>query len=168
MNILKARFEILTTISEGGIEELKHIEKIGRVCYKSEGNITEDGESAKKFVKMLINRGHEAMIEHSSLSIKFTVDRGVSHELVRHRIASFAQESTRYVNLNSIERVKNFVNQIINIESDVDLIYGRYTLDAKSIMAIFSINLNNKLKLVLHSDDEDEIRKFNEIAEEYK
>ena len=77
-------------------------------------------------------------------------------------------EAERYVNLNSIERVKNFVNQIINFESDVDLIYGRYTLDAKSIMSIFSINLNNKLKLVLHSDDEDEIRKFNEIAEEYK
>ena len=81
---------------------------------------------------------------------------------------SDGMETERYVNLNSIERVKNFVNQIINIESDVDLIYGRYTLDAKSIMAIFSINLNNKLKLVLHSDDEDEIRKFNEIAEEYK
>ena len=77
-------------------------------------------------------------------------------------------ETERYVYLNSIERVKNFVNQIINVESDVDLIYGRYTLAAKSIMAIFSINLNNKLKLVLHSDDEDEIRKFNEIAEEYK
>ena len=77
-------------------------------------------------------------------------------------------DTERYVYLNSIERVKNFVNQIINIESDVDLIYGRYILDAKSIMAIFSINLNNKLKLVLHSDDEDEIRKFNEIAEEYK
>ena len=77
-------------------------------------------------------------------------------------------EAERYVNLNSIERVKNFVNKITTIESDIDLIYGRYTLDAKSIMAIFSINLNNKLKLVLHSDDEDEIRKFNEIAEEYK
>ena len=74
----------------------------------------------------------------------------------------------RYVDLKSIERVKNFVNKITTIESDVDLICGRYTLDAKSIMAIFSINLNNKLKLVLHSDDEDEIRKFNEIAEEYK
>ena len=77
-------------------------------------------------------------------------------------------DTERYVNLNSIERVKNFVNKITTIESDVDLIYGRYTLDAKSIMAIFSINLNNKLKLVIHSDDEDEIRKFNEIAEEYK
>ena len=79
MNILRAGFEILTPISEGGIDELKHIEKIGRVCYKSEGKITKDGESAKKFVKMLIDRGHEAMIEHSSLSVRFTVDRGVSH-----------------------------------------------------------------------------------------
>ena len=68
------------------------------MCYKSEDKITNDGESAKKFVGMLVRAGHEAMIEHSSLSVKFTVDRGVSHELVRHRIASFAQESTRYCN----------------------------------------------------------------------
>lgn len=98
MKIIKAGYEILTEISDGGIAELQHIEKIGRVCYKSEDKITEDGESAKKFVKMIIDRGHEAMIEHSSLSVKFTVDRGASHELVRHRIASFAQESTRYCN----------------------------------------------------------------------
>ena len=98
MRIIEPSYEILTEISESGIKELQHIEKIGRVCYKSEDKITEDGESAKKFVKMLIGRGHEAMIEHSSLSVKFTVDRGVSHELVRHRIASFAQESTRYCN----------------------------------------------------------------------
>lgn len=98
MKIIKPSYEILTPISKGGIKELQHIEKIGRVCYKSEDRITEDGESAKKFVKMLINNGHEAMIEHSSLSVKFVVDRGVSHELVRHRIASFAQESTRYCN----------------------------------------------------------------------
>lgn len=98
MKIINAGYEILTPILDGGINELQHIEKIGRVCYKSEDKITEDGESAKKFVKMLIDRGHEAMIEHSSLSVKFIVDRGVSHELVRHRIASFAQESTRYCN----------------------------------------------------------------------
>ncbi len=98
MKIIKAGYEILTAISGGGFEELQHIEKIGRVCYKSEDKIKEDGESARKFVKMIIDRGHEAMIEHSSLSVKFTVDRGVSHELVRHRIASFAQESTRYCN----------------------------------------------------------------------
>lgn len=98
MRIIEPSYEILTEISEGGIKELQHIERIGRVCYKSEDKITDDGESAKKFVKMLIGRGHEAMIEHSTLSVKFTVDRGVSHELVRHRIASFAQESTRYCN----------------------------------------------------------------------
>lgn len=98
MRIIEPSYEILTEISQGGIKELQHIEKIGRVCYKSEDKITEDCESAKKFVQMLIGRGHEAMIEHSTLSVKFIVDRGVSHELVRHRIASFAQESTRYCN----------------------------------------------------------------------
>ena len=98
MKVIKPSFEVLTQISPFGIRELQHIEKIGRVCYKSEDKITEDGESAKKFVSMLIKRGHEAMIEHGSISVKFICDRGVSHELVRHRIASFAQESTRYCN----------------------------------------------------------------------
>lgn len=96
MKRIKPSYKILTPID--GIKELKHIEKIGRVCYKSESSISKDGESAKRFVKMLIEHGHEAMIEHSFLSVKFIVDRGVSHELVRHRIASFAQESTRYCN----------------------------------------------------------------------
>ena len=98
MKIVKAGYEILTPISKGGIQELQHIEKIARVCYKSEHLISEDGESAKKMIKMLINRDHTAMIEHSMLSVKFIVDRGVSHEIVRHRISSFAQESTRYCN----------------------------------------------------------------------
>ena len=134
MNILKAGFEILTPISEGGIEELKHIEKIGRVCYKSEGKITEDGESAKKFVKMLIDRGHEAMIEHSSLSVKFVVDRGVSHELVRHRIASFAQESTRYVNY-SLEKFGNEIN-VIDIHDGINLDNKMKNMDSDTILAI--------------------------------
>ena len=112
MKIIKPSYEILTPISDGGIKELQHIEKIGRVCYKSEDRITDDGESAKKFVKMLISNGHEAMIEHSSLSVKFVVDRGVSHELVRHRIASFAQESTRYCNYSK----DKFGNEITVIE----------------------------------------------------
>ena len=119
MNILKAGFEILTPISEGGIEELKHIEKIARVCYKSEEKITDDGESAKKFVKMLLDRGHEAMLEHSSLSVKFVADRGVSHELVRHRIASFAQESTRYVNY-SLDKFGNEIN-VIDVKNGIVL-----------------------------------------------
>ena len=101
MKVIPASYEILTNISDGGLKELKTIEKIGRVCYKSEDRIAEDGESAKKFVKMLINRGHEAMLEHVSITVKFTCDRGISHEIVRHRLCSFAQESTRYVNYSS-------------------------------------------------------------------
>ena len=134
MNILRAGFEILTPISEGGIDELKHIEKIGRVCYKSEGKITKDEESAKKFVKMLIDRGHEAMIEHSSLSVKFVVDRGVSHELVRHRIASFAQESTRYVNY-SLDKFGNEIN-VIDINNGIKLDNKMKNMDAETIELI--------------------------------
>ena len=104
MKVIEQGFEILTPISEGGIEELKRIERIGRVCYKSEDKITPDGESAKRFVGALIKHGHEAMIEHVSISVLFTCDRGVSHEIVRHRLCSFAQESTRYVNYASSDK----------------------------------------------------------------
>ena len=93
MRTINAGYEILTPISG---DELQLIEKAGRTCYKSEDKITD--ESAKKFVAGLIKRNHEAMLEHSFLSIRFICDRGVSHELVRHRLASFAQESTRYCN----------------------------------------------------------------------
>ena len=96
MKIVEPKYEILTDISEGGIEELQQIERVARVCYKSEDKITPDGESAKKLVRFLVKQEHEAMLEHSQLSVLFTCDRGVANELVRHRIASFAQESTRY------------------------------------------------------------------------
>ena len=94
MKAIKPYTQIMSAID--GQEILKKIEKVGRVCYKSEGKI-EDG-SAEKFVSALVKRGHEAMLEHESITIKFVVDRGVSHEIVRHRLASFAQESTRYCN----------------------------------------------------------------------
>ena len=98
MKIIKPFATILTDISDGGIKELQFIEQAARTCYKSEDKITQDGESAKALIKRLISSGHEAMLEHSSLSVKFVVDRGVSHEIVRHRLFSFAQESTRYCN----------------------------------------------------------------------
>lgn len=98
MKIVNPKATITTKISEGGVEELKHIERIARTCYKSEDKISDDLSSAKKMIANLILNGHEAMIEHSKLSVEFCVDRGVSHELVRHRLASFAQESTRYCN----------------------------------------------------------------------
>ena len=98
MKIVEPKYKILTDISEGGIKELQQIERVARVCYKSEDKITPDGESAKKLVGFLVKQGHEAMLEHSQLSVLFTCDRAIANELVRHRIASFAQESTRYCN----------------------------------------------------------------------
>ena len=79
---------------------LKTIEAAGRTCYKSEDRITDP--SAISFVRRLIDRGHfamiVAMIEHASASYKIVCDRGVLHEIVRHRLFSYAQESTRYCN----------------------------------------------------------------------
>lgn len=94
MQIISPSVEILSAVD--GHEVLKRLEIVGRTCYKSENLITDT--SAETFVRKLIARGHEAIIEHESISVRFTCDRGVSHELVRHRVASYAQESTRYCN----------------------------------------------------------------------
>lgn len=115
MIIERARHELLTDIHETlvptscdvqgvsmsiyypGAAELKKLERIARTCYKSEGGDISI-ETTAKFIRGLIQRGHEAMLEHESISVKFICDRAVSHELVRHRMASFAQESQRFCN----------------------------------------------------------------------
>lgn len=74
----------------------KLIEIAGRTCYKSEDKITK--ESSAKFIEMLLNRGHDSVIEHAHATFRIICDRGVTHEKVRHRIASYSQESTRYCN----------------------------------------------------------------------
>jgi len=94
MKLIKPYTEILSTID--GDVVLKTIEQVARTCYKSEDLITDD--SAKKMVANLLKNGHEAMIEFYDITVKFVCDRGVSHEIVRHRVASYAQESTRYCN----------------------------------------------------------------------
>lgn len=94
MRIINPSFEIYKNISAEDI--LKNIEKFGRVCYKSESRITEN--SANSFVQRIIKRGHESVIEYEKITVKIICDRGVSHVIVRHRIASYSQESTRYCN----------------------------------------------------------------------
>lgn len=81
---------------EQGQVILKSIEAVGRICYKSESHISED--SAEGFVRRLIERGHTSVLDHISISARVTCDRGVSHEIVRHRMAAYSQESTRYCN----------------------------------------------------------------------
>lgn len=97
MKLIKPSYEILSDIV--GEVMLENIEIAGRTCYKSEEKITDN--SAKEFIKMILERGHESVVEHEKITIRFICDRGVSHELVRHRIASFSQESTRYCNYST-------------------------------------------------------------------
>ena len=94
MKIIKPSVEFMEPVDGQAI--LRHLERCGRVCYKSEGRIVEG--SAAQFVRSVIKRGHESVLEHAKITVKVTCDRGVSHEIVRHRIASYSQESTRYCN----------------------------------------------------------------------
>lgn len=94
MKIIEPSFEIVDDIN--GLEILQRIEKAGRTCYKSEDKITED--SCKAFVASIMKSGHHSVIEHEKVSVRIICDRGVTHEIVRHRIASYSQESTRYCN----------------------------------------------------------------------
>lgn len=94
MKIINPSFEILGNPNPSTI--LQNIEAFGRVCYKSEGNITP--ESAAPFIRKILKSGHESVIEHEKVSVRIICDRGVTHEIVRHRIASYSQESTRYCN----------------------------------------------------------------------
>lgn len=95
MRVTIPSLEILTTQEEIDLM-IKRIEQAGRICYRSEDKITEI--SWMKFLNSIVSRGHESVIEHAIISVKLEVDRGVSHELVRHRVASYSQSSTRYCN----------------------------------------------------------------------
>ena len=108
MQVIKPSIEIIDMDDYEKI--VKKIERIGRVCYKSEGKITED--SAEKFIKGLLTRQHESVIEHENVTVRFECDRGVTQEIVRHRIASYSQESTRYCNYSG----DKFDNQITVID----------------------------------------------------
>lgn len=94
MRIIPPEATILFPIN--GVILMKNLEQIARVCYKSEDSITED--SYAQFLLKILKSGHESVIEHEKITAKLICDRGVSHEIVRHRIASYSQESTRYCN----------------------------------------------------------------------
>jgi thymidylate synthase (FAD) len=106
MKIIKASAEIINHTQN--LEQI--VELAGRTCYKSEDRIMED--SANEFIAKIKNFKHESVLEHGSITVRFVVDRGVSHELVRHRLASFSQESTRYCNYGK----DKFGNEITVIE----------------------------------------------------
>ena len=92
MKIIEPSVELINEIDAEKI--MRHIELAGRVCYKSESRISD--KTAEKFIANILKSGHESVIEHISLTFKIICDRGVTHEIVRHRLASYSQESSRY------------------------------------------------------------------------
>ena len=146
MKVIQASYEILTDLSDPINTILKPIETAGRVCYKSENNITDD--SCITFCRNILGRGHEAVIEHSQLSIRFTVDRAIANELVRHRIASYCQESTRYVNYSK----EKFGNEIKVIGPDEGILpmgsdnYNFWWSACKSAEESYMAMLSNGVK----------------------
>ena len=99
MKIISPDFAFVDSINGNAI--LKKLEAAGRTCYKSEDKMTED--SAANFVRNLIKRGHESVLEHVSITVRIITDRGISLEIVRHRLASYSQASTRYCNYKDKE-----------------------------------------------------------------
>lgn len=108
MKVVKQHYYIEEAID--GNQIIQRLERYGRTCYKSEEKISHD--SAQKFVRMIIKLGHESVLEHEKVTVRVVCDRGVSHEIVRHRIASYSQESTRYCNYSK----DKFGNEISAIE----------------------------------------------------
>ena len=119
MRLIKPYHEILSYTKD----PIQLIELAGRTCYKSEDKITED--SAKKFVESVTKRGHHSVIEHATVTVRIVCDRGVTHEIVRHRLASYSQESTRYCNY------KGGVTFILPFWCDIE--EGEYTFAPEHI-----------------------------------
>lgn len=124
MKAVFPRYEIYYKDKINGEKVLENLELVARTCYKSEDYITES--SKYNLIRNLIKNGHEAMLEHESITVKFICDRGISHELVRHRVASFAQESTRYCNYS-----KNKFNNEVTFISILGGIYYDKTIQKK-------------------------------------
>ena len=126
MKIINPSFQIMDEINS--TEVLKKLELCGRVCYKSENAITD--ESAKQFIQNIIKSGHESVLEHEKITVRIICDRGVTHEIVRHRIASYSQESTRYCNYSKekFDGELSFIRPCFWNEEDDNFIVWRNTM----------------------------------------
>ena len=112
MKIVNQSIEVLTKTPYE--DAVRLVEEAGRTCYKSESKGTVEG--AEKFIKGIIKRGHESVIEHFTITVRVITDRGTTHQIVRHRLASYSQESTRYCNYSK----DKFGNEITVIKPSFD------------------------------------------------
>ena len=132
MKIIEPSFQWLDGRAPDGHAILANIAKAGRTCYQSEPSIDDAA-----FVRKIIERGHESVIEHALISVQLTCDRGVTHEAVRHRIASYSQESTRYCNYGK----GKFGSEItyIDISRGIELCPVTSKLDSETISEIVGV-----------------------------
>ncbi len=135
MKIIRQSWEFMSM--PDGDQILKLIESAGRVCYKTEGKMG-DG-TAPEFIRKRIDTGHESVIEHASVSVRIITDRGVTHEIVRHRLASYSQESTRYCNYGVGDRGITVILPIWMYQCEIE--EGEYWLtEDKRLATIMSQN----------------------------
>ena len=127
MKIIEPTVELVQDLNAAEI--MKHIERAGRVCYKSESNISDT--SAEKFISNIIKSGHESVIEHVSITFKIICDRGISHEIVRHRLASYSQESSRYCDYSGDKfgGELTFIKPCFWAEDDENFLLWRQTME---------------------------------------
>lgn len=138
----------------------RDLEIFGRVCYKSEDKITED--SCYRFIKMIIKNGHESVLEHKTITVKFIVDRALANALVRHRHCAFSQESTHFINYGKKKKLTFIVleddskspGDLEDIRRSVNSIYsyiGReyfekiINTDAKLLRHVLPLGLKTEL-----------------------
>jgi thymidylate synthase (FAD) len=146
MKLIKPYYIIESEID--GEKILKHIEQAARTCYKTEDK-ADDFEKTKKFIRGIIKRGHESTIEHYSFTVRFIIDRGVSHELVRHRLCAFSQESTRYCNYCD----EKFGNDIIYIIPPwIDLEEGIYRYNNDPLPSATSFIYNENILPIIYKN----------------
>lgn len=132
---------------------LEHVEKCGRISHKSEGAIK--AGSAEKFVgKVAVKLGHESILEHIQLSARFVCSRACSHQIVRHRIGAYTQESTRYCDYT---KGNTPILGVVVPPNILEVYYGRYggTIDVESDGGIeYRIkSLNGTIAGVMETDD---------------
>ena len=123
MFITKSKYEILFPTEENEMNRInKRLELVGRNCYKSEDKIT---DSPDKFLNKIIKNNHLSILEHGHMSMRVICSRSISHQIVRHRLFSFAQESQRYVKYNQIVFIKPhwFSEELYEKLKDLEITY---------------------------------------------
>ncbi len=148
MKLVKPSFEVLNT-DRIGVTSLIRIEKAGRTCYKSDSDLSIN--TAFEFIRRLLKRGHLSVIEHESFSVRFIIDRGVSHELVRHRLCAFSQESTMYCNYSG--GVTFIIPPWVDVEEGIYDYQTRLKVPEESNIWLFTMrHLENQYLRLLRLD----------------